>query len=138
MNRDGLKRLAVVANALSPEEPPTACFFAGDLFRAQAGYGGQTPAEILDAVEAVDGTVRAIDELRATQHLDLIDTAITISRTWNADHGQDAGAIAGSIVEAIWNWDKDRFGEDRAWRQQRSSGQFEGQIAARLARPMAT
>lgn len=132
------RRLESVAAQLSPEECPTRYFFVADRFQAAAGYGGQTAAEILDAVEAVDRTVRAIDELRATQHLDLIDTAITISQTWNADHAQDAQAIAGSVVEAFWNWDKDRFGEDHAWRQQRSSGQFDGQIAGRLARPMAT
>lgn len=129
-----IRDLETVARSLRPEECPTRYFFVADRFQAEAGYGGQTPAEILEAVEAVDGTIRAIDELRATQHLDLVDTAILISRTWNADHAQDAGAIAASIVEAFWNWDKDRHGEDRAWRQQRSSGQFEGQIAGRLAR----
>jgi hypothetical protein len=134
MNRDGLKRLAVVANALSPEEPPTACFFAGDLFRAQAGYGGKSAANILDDVEHVNAAIADYDATRRRHRLDLVDFAILVSQTWNADHAQDSAAIAGSIGQAIWHWDRDRFGEDRAWRQQRSSGQFEGQIAGRLAR----
>jgi len=133
MNRDGLKRLAVVANALSPEEPPTACFFAGDLFRAQAGFGGQTAVEILEAVEAVDRTIRAIDELRATRHLDVIGTAFLVRREAFPDYAQDAQAIAGSLVEAYFHWDRDRHGEDRAWRSQRSPGQFEAIVAGRLA-----
>ena len=128
------RRLESVAALLSPEEVPTACFFVAGRFQAAAGYGGQTPAEILGAVEAVDRTVRAVDELRATRHLDVIDTAILIRQEAFAFYAQDAQAIAGSVVEAFWNWDRDRFGEDRAWRQQRSSGQFEGQIAGRLAR----
>jgi hypothetical protein len=126
------RRLESVAALLSPEEVPTACFFAIDSFQAAAGYGAQTPMEILESVEGVDRTVRVFDELRGSQRLDLIDTAIIISRTWNADHAQDASAVAGSIVAAIWNWDKERYGEDRAWRQQRSRGEFEGMIAARL------
>jgi len=128
------RRLETVAAQLSPEEVPTRCFFAGDRHRAQAGFGGQSAAEILDAVEAVDGTIRLVDELRATQRLDLIDTAIVIRREAFPAYAQDAQAIAGSLVEAYFHWDKDRFGEDHAWRQQRSSGQFDGQIAGRLAR----
>jgi len=128
------RRLESVAALLSPEEVPTACFFAADRVQAESGYGGQTAVEILEAVEAVDSTIRAIDEIRATRHLDLIDTAIVIRQQAFPAFVQDAGAVASSLVEAIWNWDRDRFGEDRAWRQQRSSGQFEGQIAGRLAR----
>jgi hypothetical protein len=126
------RRLESVAALLSPEEIPTSCFFGTDLFQAQAGYGARTAIEILESIEEVDRTIRAVDELRATQHLDLIGVAILVSRTWNTDYAQDAAAVAGSIVAAIWNWDRDRFGEDRAWRQQRSRGEFEGMIAARL------
>ncbi len=128
------RRLESVAALLSPEEVPTACFFAADRFRAESGFGGQTAAEVLDAVEAVDGTIRLVDELRATQHLDLIDTAILIRQEAFAFYAQDAQAIAGSLVEAFWNWDKDRYGADSAWRQQRSPGQFEAIVAGRLAR----
>ncbi len=128
------RRLETVAALLKPEEVPTRCFFAGDRHRAQAGFGGLTAVEMLEAVEGVDRTVRAIDELRATQHLDLIDTAILIRREAFPAYAQDSDAIAGSLVEAIWSWDTDRYGADSAWRQQRSPGQFEGQIAGRLAR----
>lgn len=129
-----LRDLETVARNLRPEECPTRYFFAAQRFQAAAGYGGQTAVDVLEAVEAVDGTIRLVDELRATQRLDLVDTAILIRREAFPAYAQDAGAIAASLVEAFWNWDKDRFGEDRAWRQQRSSGQFEGQIAGRLAR----
>jgi len=124
--------LETVVKNLRPEECPTSCFFAVDRHQAESGFGGRTALEILESVEEVDRTIRVFDELRATQHLDLIDTAIIISQTWNADHAQDASAVAGSLVAAYFAWDRDRYGEDRAWRQQRSRGQFEGVIAARL------
>jgi len=133
-----LRDLETVARSLRPEECPTRYFFVADRVQAAAGYGGQTAAEILAAVEAVDRTIRAIDELRATQRLDLIDTAIVIRREAYPDYAQDAQAIASSLVEAHFHWDTDRHGRDHAWRQQRSAGRFDGQIAARLARPMAT
>ncbi len=129
-----LRDLETVARSLRPEECPTRCFFAGDLFRAQAGYGGKSAAAILDDVEHVNAAIADYDAFRRQHRLDLIDFAILVSQDWNTDHAQDSAAIAGSIGQAIWHWDKDRYGEDRAWRQQRSSGQFEGQIAGRLAR----
>lgn len=118
MNRDGLKRLAVVANALSPEEPLTACFFAGDLFRAQAGYGGKSAADILDDVEHVNAAIADYDAIRRQQRLDLVDFAILVSRTWHTDHAQTPGAIDGLITEAYWHWNRDQHGEDRAWHAQ--------------------
>jgi len=126
------RRLESVATLLSPEEVPTACFFAIDRHQAAAGYGDQTPLQILESIEAVNTTINAVEELRGSQRLDLIDTAIIISQTWNADHAQDASAVAGSLVAAYFAWDKERYGEAVAWRQQRSRGQFEGMIAARL------
>ena len=126
------RRLESVATLLSPEEVPTACFFAIDRHQAESGFGGVTPMEILESIEAVNTTINAVDELRATQHLDLIDTAIVIQQQAFPHYAQTASAIAGSIVEAHFHWDKERFGEDRAWRQQRSRGEFEGMIAARL------
>jgi len=126
------RRLESVATLLSPEEVPTACFFAIDRHQAAAGYGDQTPLQILESIEAVNTTINAVEELRGSQRLDLIDTAIIISQTWNADHAQDASAVAGSFVAAYFAWDKERYGEAVAWRQQRSRGQFEGMIAARL------
>ena len=126
------RRLESVETLLSPEEVPTSCFFAVDRHQAESGFGGVTPMEILESIEAVNTTINAVDELRATQHLDLIDTAIVIQQQAFPHHAQTASAIAGSIVEAIWNWDRDRFGEDKAWRQQRSRSEYEGQIAARL------
>lgn len=128
------RRLESVAALLSPEEVPTACFFAADRFRAESGFGGQTAAEVLEAVESLDGTVRAIDELRRQHRLDVVDTAVLIRQQAFPAYAQDAQAIAGSLVEAHFHWDRDRHGEDRAWRSQRSPGQFEAIVAGRLAR----
>ena len=126
------RRLESVATLLSPEEIPTRHFFAIDRHQAESGYGGRTSLEILESVEAVDRTIRAVDELREAQRLDVVDVAILIQREVNPHYAQTASAIAGSIVEAHFHWDKERFGEDRAWRQQRSRGQFESMIAGRL------
>jgi len=127
-----LRDLETVARNLRPEECPTSCFFVIDRHQAESGYGAQTALQILESIEEVDRTIRAVDELRGSQRLDLIDTAIIISQTWNADHAQDASAVAGSLVAAYFAWDQERYGEDRAWRQQRSRGQFESMIAGRL------
>jgi hypothetical protein len=127
-----MRDLETVARSLRPEECPTAHFFAIDRHQAESGFGGVTPMEILELIEAVNTTINAVDELRGSQRLDVIDLAILIQREAFPHYAQDASAIAGSIVEAIWNWDRDRFGEDRAWRQQRSRGQFESLIAGRL------
>ena len=124
--------LETVARNLRPEECPTRHFFAVDSFQARAGYGGRTPIEILESVEEVDRTIRAVDEIRESQRLDVIDTAIVIQQQAFPHYAQTAAAIAGSLVQAYFHWDKERYGEDRAWRLQRSPGQFEGQIAARL------
>ncbi len=126
------RRLESVAALLSPEEIPTACFFAVDRHQAESGFGGVTPMEILESIEAVNTTINAVDELRESQRLDLIDTAILIQREAFPHYAQDAAAVAGSIVAAYFHWDRDRFGEAAAWRQQRSRGEFEGMIAARL------
>ncbi len=48
-------------------------------------------------------------------------------------HVQTPSGIAGMIVGAYWEWDNQRFGETKAWGTQRSRGEFEGQIAGRLA-----
>jgi len=126
------RRLESVAALLSPEEVPTSCFFATDLFQAQSGYGAQTPIEILESVEAVDRTINAVDEIRSTQSLDVIDLAILIQQQAFPHYAQTASSVAGAIVEAIWNWDKERHGEDRAWRSQRSRSEFESLVAGRL------
>ena len=127
-----LRDLETGVKNLRPEECPTRHFFAVDRFQAESGYGAQTAIEILESVEAVDRTIRAVDEIRTAQRLDVIDVAILIQREVNPHHAQTASSVAGSIVQAIWNWDKERYGEDKAWRQQRSRGEFEGMIAARL------
>ena len=132
------RRLESVATLLSPEEVPTRHFFAIDRHQAESGFGGRTPTEILESIEAVNTTINAVDELREAQRLDVIDTAILIQREAFPYYSQTPSSIAGSIVEAIWNWDKERFGEDRAWRQQRSRGQFESMIAGRLAQAAAS
>ena len=127
-----LRDLEIVARNLHPEECPTACFFAIDSFQAAAGYGGQTPIEILDAVEHVNAAIAHFDAIRSQHRLDVVDFAILVSRTWHPDYAQTPSAVAGSIVQAYFHWDKERFGEDRAWQQQRSRGQFESMIAGRL------
>jgi hypothetical protein len=126
------RRLESVATLLSPEEVPTRHFFAIDRHQAESGFGGVTALEILESVEEVDRTIRVFDELRATQHLDLIDTAIVIQQQAFPHYAQTASSVAGSIVQAFFHWDQERFGEAVAWRQQRSRGQFESMIAGRL------
>jgi len=133
-----MRDLETVARNLRPEECPTRYFFAIDRFQAEAGYGGRTSLEILESVEEVDRTIRAVDELRGSQRLDLIDTAIVIQQQAFPHYAQTASSIAGSIVQAFFYWDQERFGEAVAWRQQRSRGQFEGMIAARLVGMMAS
>jgi len=127
-----MRDLETVARNLRPEECPTSCFFAIDRHQAESGFGGVTALEILESVEEVDRTIRAVDELRRSQRLDLIDTAIVIQQQAFPHYAQTPSSIAGSIVQAYFHWDKERFGEDRAWRQQRSRGQFESMIAGRL------
>jgi hypothetical protein len=132
------RRLETVAALLSPEECPTRHFFGTDLFQAESGYGAQTALEVLESIEAVNATIYAVDEIRTAQHRDVIDTAILIQREAFPHYAQDAAAIAGSIVEAHFHWDTDRYGEAAAWRQQRSRGQFESMIAGRLAQAAAS
>ncbi len=127
-----MRDLEIVARNLRPEEVPTACFFAIDRHQAAAGYGGQTALEILESIEAVNAAIAHYDAFRSQHRLDVVDFAILVSRTWHTDYAQTPSAVAGSIVQAFFHWDKERYGEDRAWRQQRSRGEFEGQIAARL------
>jgi hypothetical protein len=134
MNAPGrrIADLEVIARSRQPEQVPVWCFFHQDLFQARANYGSQPPDVVLADIEGVERIIRTYDEMRSTQHLDLIDVAILIQREVNPHHAQTASSVAGSIVQAIWNWDKERYGEDKAWRQQRSRGEFEGQVAARL------
>ena len=127
-----LRDLETVARNLRPEECPTSCFFAIDRHQAAAGFGGVTAIEILDAVEHVNAAIAHFDAIRSQHHLDVVDLAILVSRTWHTDYAQTPSAVAGSIVQAFFHWDKDRYGEDKAWRQQRSRGEFEGMIAGRM------
>jgi hypothetical protein len=122
---------AIVRNR-EPDGPPTWCFFAQERFQAAANYGNQSPAVVLDDVEAVERVIAAYDEIRVVHQLDVVDLTIFISRYDFPDHAQTASGIAGSLVQAFWYWDRERFGEDKAWRKQRSRSEFEGQIAGRL------
>ena len=127
-----LADLEVIARNRHPEGPPTWTFFAQERFRAAANYGNQSPDVVLDDVEAVERVIAAYDDIRREHHLNVIDLAILISRYDFPDHAQTASGIAGSLVQAFWYWDRERFGEDKAWRKQRSQSEFEGQIAGRL------
>ena len=126
--------LEVIARGRQPDGPPTWTFFAQERFQARANYGNQSPATVLEDIEGVERTIRAYDEIRAEHRLDAIDLAITIATCSDPDHAPTPSGIASSIVHAYFHWDMERFGEDRAWRHQRSRGEFEGQIAGRLAR----
>ncbi len=129
MNQAGaLRRLEVVEAKLGGhEDVPTRCFFDIEVFQAQA-FG--TAEDVLE----LDAVIGEVDRRRHEQRLDLIDTAIFISRNCLAEDAQDAGAIAGRIVGAHWVHDRDQYGEDQAWHRQRSGHEFEGAIAARLTR----
>ncbi len=126
--------LEVIARSRQPEQVPVWCFFRQDLFQARANYGNQSPDVVLADVEDVERIIRTYDEIRTEHRLDLIDLAIAISTYSFPDHAQTPSAIAGMIVQAYFHWDMERYGEDRAWRLQRSRSEFEGQIAGRLAR----
>jgi hypothetical protein len=122
-----LRRIAALETAFAPgrDELPTRAFFGTDIFQAEA-YGG--PAAVLELEELIAD----VDRRRHEERFDLIDTAIFISRACFPDHAQSADAVAGMIVEAHWHHDRDRFGEDKAWRSQRSRSAFEPAIAGRL------
>jgi len=128
-----LADLEIVARSRQPDGPPTWTFFAQERFQARANYGNQSPATVLEDIESVERTIRAYDEIRAEHRLHAIDLAIVIATYSFPDHVQTPSGIAGMIVGACWEWDKQRFGETKAWGTQRSRGEFEGQIAGRLA-----
>jgi len=133
MSRNGLlRRLTVIADTLQPEDVPTCFFFRQDLFQARANYGNQSPDVVLADVEAVERVIRTYDELRMELGLDVIELAIMIGTHSDPDQTPTPSGIAGMIVQAFFHWDKERYGEDHAWRHLRSRAEFEGQIAARL------
>jgi hypothetical protein len=125
--------LEVIVRGRQPDGPPTWTFFAQERFQARANYGNQSPDVVLEDIEGVERTIRAHDEVRTEHRLDVVDLAIMISTYSDPDHAPTPSGIAGMIVEAFFHWDRERFGEDRAWRHQRSRGEFEGQVAGRLA-----
>lgn len=127
-----LKRLEIVAQHLQSDEPPTWCFFVQERFQAAANYGNQPPDVVLEDIEAVERMITAYDDLRREYHLDLIDTAILIARNAFPSHNQSASGIAGMIVGAYWEWDRERYGETKAWGTQQSRTRFESQVAGRL------
>lgn len=133
MNRDALRRLEVVARGLTPEELPARHFFAIQRFQAEAGYGNQTPAEVLERVTEVDRVISEFDMIRIDHGLDPIDFAIVVNRGAFPGHNQSAGAIAGLLVGAFWNQDRDRHGEHFAWSHQRDRTHLESIVAGRLA-----
>jgi hypothetical protein len=124
--------LEVIARSRQPDGPPTWTFFAQQRFQAAANYGNEPPAVVLESIEAVERVIAAVDAYRRDHHLDVVDTAITISHHAFPDHAQTASGIAGMLVEAFWYWDAERFGEAKAWRHQRSRSEFEGQVGGRL------
>ncbi len=127
-----LADLETIVRSRQPEEPPTWCFFAQERFQAAANYGNQPPAVVLEDIEDVERVIAAVDAYRTVHRLDAVDTAILIARHSGPSGSPSASGIAGSLVQAFWYWDRERFGEDRAWRHQRSRSEFEGQIAGRL------
>lgn len=122
---------AIIGNR-EPDGPPTWCFFATERFQAAANYGNQPPDAVLEDIEDVERIIRTYDELRREQHLDLIDLAILIARHSFPSHNQSASGIAGMIVGAYWEWDRERYVETKAWGTQQQRSRFEGQIAGRL------
>lgn len=132
---DALRRLdRLEARTREPDGPPTWCFFAVEQFQAAANYGGDPPDVVLKHIEDVDRMIRAYDQLRRDHHLDVIDTAVLIAGDAFPDESPSPSGIAGMIVQAYFYWDRQRFGEDRAWRRQRSRSEFEGIIPDRIAR----
>ncbi len=109
-----------------PGGPPTPYFFGTERHQAQA-FGDAT-----DVIE-LDALIAEVDRIRRERRYDEVDVAIFISRQCFPDDAQTASGIAGALIEAFWHWDKERYGEDRAWRLQRSRSDFESLIASRLA-----
>ncbi len=128
-----LADLEIVARSRQPEQVPVWCFFYQTLFQARANYGNEPADVVLADVEDVERIIRAYEAIRTEHGLDLIDLAIVIATCGDPDHAPTPSGIASSIVHAYFHWDLERYGEDRAWRHQRSRGEFEGQIAGRLA-----
>ena len=127
-----LANLEIIARGRHPEGPPTWCFFAQERFQAAANYGNQSPAVVLEDIEDVERVIAAYDDVRRDHRLDVVDTAILIARHADPSAIPSASGIAGMLVEAYFHWDRERHGEDKAWRLQRSRSEFEGQIAGRL------
>ena len=125
--------LETIVGNREPDGPPTWCFFAQQRFQAAANYGNQPPSAVLEDIEEVERVIATCDEYRRTHRLDVIDLAVLIARHSDPSDRPSASGIAGSLVQAHWYWDRERFGEDKAWRHQRSRSQFEGEIAGRLA-----
>ena len=127
-----LRDLETVLASRATDGPATHSFFAGDLHRAQSGFGGKSAADILEDVEHVNAAIAQYDAIRRQHRLDLVDFAILVSRDWYTDHAQTPAAIDGLITEAYWNEDRDRHGEDRAWRSLNARQSFEHVIDGRL------
>ena len=119
----------------STDGPATHYFFSGDLHRAEAGYGGQTPTEILGDVEHVHAAIAHYDAVRSQYHLDVVDFAILVSQTWHVDHAQTPSAIDGLLCEATWHMNRDQQGEGQAWRALGARHGIESVIEGRLRQP---
>jgi hypothetical protein len=130
-----IRDLETVLAGRATDGPATHSFFAGDLHRAQSGFGGKSAADILDDVEHVNAAIAQYDAIRRQQRLDLVDFAILVSRDWYTDHAQTPAAIDGLITEASWHEDRDRHGEDRAWRNQGTRHSLEQVIEGRRRQP---
>lgn len=128
-----------VTPGLLPDEPPTWAFFATQWHDAAAGDGNQSTDEVIAAVDEVEQIILGLHQLRAKRRLDVIDFAMVLNLSYVKAYGdeyvaQTAEAIADSIIQAYFHWDKERYGEDHAWGMQQSRGQVEARVAARLAR----
>ncbi len=119
----------------STDGPATRYFFAGDLHRAEAGYGGKSALAILDDVEHVNAAIAHFDAIRLQHRLDVVDFAILVSQTWHTDHAQTPGAIDGLICEATWHMNSDQQGEGQAWRALGARHGIETVIEGRLRQP---
>ena len=116
---------AVEARLAGYDTVPTTAFFGTARYQART-FG------TAESVLALDALIAEVDRIRHDHRLDLIDSAIFINRACYPSHVQDAGAIAGLLVEAHFCHDRDQHGPDAAWRRQRSRTDLESAVAARL------
>jgi hypothetical protein len=75
------------------------------------------------------------DDYAREHGLSDIDLAELVLRTIPSDMVITASACASLLVGAYFKWDKERYGEDYAWRHQRTHAEFLPELEPRFVMP---